>query len=95
MARKRRTREHVIADLGINHVERIALLCGYSVERVQHDYGVDLLLMTYDSNGEYENEAIRIQVKATENLSRLATSHSIPVRVSRAHVKAWRNELMP
>ena len=37
--RKRRTREHVIADLAVNHVERQALLCGFTIERVVHDYG--------------------------------------------------------
>jgi hypothetical protein len=35
---KTRTREHVLADLSINHVERQVLLCGFSVDRVQHDY---------------------------------------------------------
>jgi hypothetical protein len=33
MRRKQRTRAHIIADLSTNAVERIALLCGYSVER--------------------------------------------------------------
>jgi hypothetical protein len=41
--RKVRTREHIIADLAINHVERQVLLCGYSVERIEHDYGIDLV----------------------------------------------------
>ena len=36
---KRRTRAHVLADLSINHVERHVLLCGFSVDRVEHDYG--------------------------------------------------------
>ena len=52
--RKRRTREHVIADLSANHVEKQALLCGFSVERVRHDYGIDLIWFTYDEHGEVE-----------------------------------------
>ncbi len=28
--RKRRTREHVIADLSVNHVERFILQCGWT-----------------------------------------------------------------
>jgi len=32
--RKLRTREHVIADLGVNYVERQVLLCGGSVQRI-------------------------------------------------------------
>jgi hypothetical protein len=38
--RKRRTREHVIADLSVNHVERMVLRCGWTVERVRRDYGL-------------------------------------------------------
>ncbi len=56
--KKRRTREHVIADLSANHVERHALLCGFSVERVTHDYGIDLWIATYNRAGEIENGQI-------------------------------------
>ncbi len=31
--RKRRTREHVIADLSINHVERLVSKCGDTTQR--------------------------------------------------------------
>jgi hypothetical protein len=48
--KKKRPRQHIIADLSINHVERYVLLCGYSVERVEHDYGIDLVIFTYDAN---------------------------------------------
>ena len=54
ITRKRRTREHVIADLSVNFVERQVLLCGHTVERVRADYGYDLLLSTYDPKGEVE-----------------------------------------
>jgi len=39
--RKRRTREHVIADLSANHVERHVLRSGHTVERLVHDYGIE------------------------------------------------------
>jgi len=48
MVRKRRTREHIIADLGVNHVERHILLCGHTAERVFYDYGYDLALTTFN-----------------------------------------------
>ena len=66
--RKRRTREHVIADLAVNHVERHALLCGHTVERWVFDYGLDLFLVTYDRDGQYENGQVFLQVKATERI---------------------------
>jgi hypothetical protein len=43
---KRRTREHVLADLSANFVEKQALLCGYTGERVRLDYGIDLVVQT-------------------------------------------------
>jgi len=58
MVKKKRPREHIIADLSVNHVERYVLLCGYSVERVEYDYGFDLVIFTYDANGEIENGQI-------------------------------------
>src|SRR4051812_19570800 len=63
---KIRTREHIIGDLAINHAERQGLLCGFSLERILHDYGLDLILFTYNSGGELEDGCIFLQVKATE-----------------------------
>ena len=53
--RKRRTREHVIADLSVHHVEGFVLRCGWTVERTRHDYGLDLLMRTYSGSGEIES----------------------------------------
>ncbi len=93
--RKRRTREHVIADLSANHVERQALLCGYSVERVLRDYGIDLRVYTYDSNGEVENGYLQFQLKATDRLRLVSHGQAGAVRVERAHWRAWVHEPMP
>ena len=52
---KRRTRAHVIADLSVNHTERVALRCGYSVVRnTTSDYGIDLRVRTFTDEGEVE-----------------------------------------
>ena len=64
--RIRRTREHVIADLSRNYVERQALLCGYSVQRREPDYGLDLLVNTYNPHGEIQNGHFQLQVKASQ-----------------------------
>ncbi len=48
-ARKRRTREHIIADLSVNHVERHVLLAGHVVERFTYDYGIDLEVITFNA----------------------------------------------
>lgn len=67
--RKRRTPQHVIADLGVHHVEGFILAAGFTAERFQFDYGYDCLMVTYDEDGYIEPCAIRIQVKAKESLT--------------------------
>lgn len=93
--RKRRTREHVIADLSINFVERQALLCGYSAERVRHDYGYDLLLSTYNGRGELEGGGVPIQVKATDRLSVRKERQAVAFRIDYADLRLWLNENLP
>jgi hypothetical protein len=93
--RKRRTRQHVIADLSANYVERQALRAGYSVERSQHDYGIDLTIYTYDANGEVQNGQIVVQVKATERLRVLADGQTIAFAVARSDLEFWLHEPMP
>jgi hypothetical protein len=93
--RKRRTRSHIIADLSANHVERQALLCGYSVERVVHDYGIDMVLYTYTEDGEIEAESIKIQLKATDRLSVLNDGETIAFSIERADLEYWLGEWLP
>ena len=75
--RKRRTREHVIADLSINHVERQILLRGFAVNRMQTDYGIDLLMLTNTSEGEVEIGQVLFQVKATDSLQLVQEGQAI------------------
>ena len=95
MPRKRRTRQHVIAELSVNHVERCALLCGFSVERIEHDYGIDLVLFTYDGNGEIENGQVFLRLKATDNLTVLSDEQTVSFSVERSDLERWLNEPMP
>ncbi len=95
MVRKRRTRQHVIADLSANHVERHVLRCGFSVERIHHDYGVDLVLFTYNANGEIENGQVYIQLKATDAPTFRQERDAIAFAVRRADLELWLREPMP
>lgn len=93
--RKRRTCEHVIADLSINHIERQALLCGYAVERWVHDYGIDLVLLTYADDGAAESGNVLIQAKATDRLRVVGSGKFVSFRIERADLRAWLTEPMP
>ena len=67
---KKRTRGHVIADLSVNHVEKYIIDGGFSVERMNHDYGFDLVVYTFDEEGYAEEGDIILQLKATDTLVR-------------------------
>jgi hypothetical protein len=85
----------VIADLGVNHVERQSLLCGFTVERVVHDYGIDGLLFTYDRNGEIENDWVPLQIKATDHPRYVEQGSSLAIRVERADLRSWLTSILP
>ena len=93
--RKLRTREHVLADLGVNFVERQALVCGFSIERVTHDYGIDALLFTYNAAGEIENGHLEIQVKATDVPRYVEGGQALAVRIETADLAYWQFQPMP
>lgn len=93
--RKLRTREHVLADLSANFVEKQALLCGYAVERVRFDYGIDLLVQTFNRNGEVESGRILFQLKATDRVRFLTRSKAIACRIEKADLTHWLEEPSP
>lgn len=93
--KKRRTREHVLADLSANHFERFALQCGFSVERIIHDYGIDLHLFTYDRKGQIENGDVLVQLKATDSMRMLKNEHAVACSVERRDLRRWLREPMP
>jgi hypothetical protein len=93
--RKRRTREHVISDLSVNYVERVVLRCGWTVERMRHDYGIDLMMRTYNEKGEAETAAVYMQIKATDRPTRSSDGKTLPIRLEWRDLLFWLNEPMP
>lgn len=89
--RKRRTRQHVIADLSFNYVERLILRCGWAAQRMSPDYGIDLYMETYGENGEIENDGVWFQLKTTENI-KPTKRRTIPVRLEWRDLLYWLNE---
>jgi hypothetical protein len=94
-ARKRRTREHIIADMGVHHVEGPILRCGFTAERIIHDYGLDLYMTTYDAEGEAECDWVLFQVKATDHLTRTVDGANVIFRIERADLNRWMRETYP
>ena len=95
MTKKQRPRNHIIADLSVNYVERLIFLCGYSVERVEYDYGYDLILFTYNEQGEIENGQVYLQVKATDSIKISSDKETILFSLKSSDLELWLNEPMP
>jgi hypothetical protein len=95
MQGKTRTRQHVLEDLSLNFVERRIFLEGFSVEKISHDYGLDLVMTTYNEEGEVEGGRVVIQVKATDRPRVLKDGKTICVNVERQHLKHWLRESDP
>src|SRR4051794_22357705 len=93
--RKRRTREHVLADLSANYVEKQGLLCGFAVERVRLDYGIDLMMQTFNRRGEVENSWIPFQLKGTDRINLVDDGNALACRIERADLRHWLNETQP
>jgi Domain of unknown function (DUF4365) len=91
--RKRRTRQHVIADQSVNHVERFIIDEGHTAQRVEKDYGYDLLLFTFDAQGYAEPGLILLQLKAAESLQTADADHLFDLDIRDYNL--WLLEKMP
>jgi hypothetical protein len=91
--RKRRTRQHVIADQSTNHVERFVIDEGHTAQRMEKDYGYDLLLFTYDEQGYSEPDFLSLQLKAAEWLRAVGSAYVFDVDVRDYNL--WMLERMP
>ncbi|QTA84968.1 DUF4365 domain-containing protein [Desulfonema magnum] len=95
MQKKRRTREHIIADLSANYVERFVLLCGHTIEKFSSDYGYDLIIYTYTADSELENGNIYVQLKATDNIRFVHNGQAISFPLKKKDLNIWLSEPMP
>ncbi|HKI31408.1 MAG TPA: DUF4365 domain-containing protein [Gemmataceae bacterium] len=94
MARRRRASERkirtrVLADLSANHTEKQALLCAFAAERVRLDYGIDLIVQTFNRRGEVEGSRILFQLKGTDRIKVLAGGSAVSCRIERADLAHW------
>jgi hypothetical protein len=91
--RKRRTRQHVIADQSVNHVERFIIDEGHTAQRLTSDYGYDLVMMTYDEQGYAEAGVVLFQLKAAEELVQSGGAYVFDLDIRDYHL--WRIERLP
>jgi hypothetical protein len=93
--RKRRTRGHVIASQSVNYVERLLIDEGHTAQRVENDYGNDLILFTYDGFGYAEPGYVFLQLKATESIRAGSGGRDFRLSIRIEDYNLWRDEPMP
>src|SRR5947209_6764442 len=93
--RKRRTRQHVIAAQSVNHVERFVVDAGHTAQRVEYDYGYDLLVSTFDEDGYEEPGLIYLQLKATDTIETSSSGAEVVFDLAVADYNLWITETMP
>lgn len=91
--KKLRTRQHIIEDLGFNHVERQVLLGGCTVQKITRDYGYDGFIHLYNERGEYENGLIQFQLKSTDRLKSANKGYAIDL--SKRDLELWLYTTLP
>jgi hypothetical protein len=91
--RKQRTREHVIADLSVHYVEGFILDEGHTAQRLDSDYGYDLVLFTYDERGYIEPDSVYFQLKAAESLAAVGAAYVFDLDIRDYNL--WMLEKMP
>jgi hypothetical protein len=91
--RKQRTRQHVIADLSVHHVERFILEQGHTTQRLSSDYGYDLLMSTFDERGYVEPGSVYFQLKAKEALDEAGAHYAYDLDIRDYNL--WTREKMP
>ncbi len=92
---KVRTRQHVIADLSYNFLERKVLQRGHWLDAPRNDYGIDAIMFHHGDRGEAENGEIRFQLKATDRLATSRDGQRISQRVEKRDLRLWYFEPYP
>jgi hypothetical protein len=90
----RRTREHIIASQSHNYVEKFFIDKGHTVDRPT-DYGVDVLVNTFDGEGYAESGDIRLQLKASDTFKYSSDGSYISFTIEVRHYRHWMKEPMP
>jgi hypothetical protein len=83
----------VIADQSVNYVERFIIDEGYPAQRLEKDYGYDLLLFTFDEQGYAEPGLVWLQFKASESLERSGTDYVFDLDIRNHNL--WMIDRMP
>jgi hypothetical protein len=81
--------------MSLYHLAYIIASCGFTTEPTRSDYGYDLSVFTFDTNGYYENGNVFVQLKATDTLKIDQKTGAVRFRLSKKDVRTWEREPFP
>ena len=94
--KKRRTRQHIIEGLGLNHIERQILLSGNVLRRFpDNDYGYDGVIETFNELGEKQNRMFMVQLKSTDNILLSSQKGGFIIDLSKQDLELWLESFYP
>ena len=85
----RRTRGHVIASQSFNYVEKFFIDKGHVASRPAEDYGIDMIVSTFDEDGYAQPGDIYLQLKASDWPAYSKDRSSISCKVGVQHYRLW------
>jgi Domain of unknown function (DUF4365) len=88
--RKLRTRQHIIEDLGFNHIEKQILLAGFTMYRYpMNDYGIDGIIQTFRETGEIDQKIVNFQLKSTDHIQYSSLKQVIKFDLNMRDLEFW------
>ena len=87
---KLRTRQQIIEDLALNHIERQILLSGNVLKRkgdIEYDY--DGAIVTFDEEGQINNLSLMVQLKSTDGIQLSPKKAGFDVDLSKQDLERW------
>ena len=93
---KLRTRQQVIQDLALNHIEKQILLSGNVLERNKDDnYDYEGVIDLYNEQGQVSNLAIAVQLKSMDSVQLLSENARFVVDLSKQDLERWLKTEIP
>ena len=93
---KLRTRQQIVEDLALNHIEKQILLSGNILKRRgDMNYGYDGAIQTFDEEGRINNLSLMILLTSTDLVQLSPKKVGFVVDLSKQDLEHWLNTEMP
>ena len=93
---KLRTRQQIVEDLGLNHIEKQILLSGNVLKRKgEIDVEYDGAIITFDASGRINNLPLLVQLQSTDFIELSPKKAGFIANLSKQDLERWLNTELP